>query len=125
MKLKTDENLGRSAVELLRAAGHDVETAIEEGLQGASDIRVFRTCFRERRILLTLDRGFGQVLRFRAGKTAGIVILTVPPKFSITTLRERLNDFLRAAEHRSVEGEVWVVEPGRLRIRPTSGGDSS
>ena len=120
MNLKTDENIGRSGVEFLRNAGHDVETAVEEGLQGASDLRLFRTCSRENRILLTLDCGFGEVLRFPPPKHAGVVILQIGPRFTLSGLIKRLSDFLDAAKTNSVEGSLWVVEPGRLRIHQRS-----
>jgi predicted nuclease of predicted toxin-antitoxin system len=116
VNLKTDENISRTAVDFLRNAGHDVETAVEEGLQGASDARLFRACTRETRTLLTLDRGFGEVLRFPPSKHAGIVILQVGPKFTFAGLIKRLSDFLEAAKTNSVEGSLWVVEPGRLRV---------
>jgi predicted nuclease of predicted toxin-antitoxin system len=119
VNLKTDENIGHSGVEFLRRAGHDVETAVEEGLQGASDLLVFRTCCRENRVLLTLDRGFGEVLRFPPQKHSGVVILYVGPTFKPTGLIKRLNDFLDAAKSNSVEGALWVIEPGRLRIHST------
>jgi predicted nuclease of predicted toxin-antitoxin system len=37
VKIKTDENIARRAVELLRAGGHDVMTVREQGLAGKSD----------------------------------------------------------------------------------------
>ena len=39
-RLKTDENLSGSAVMLLRTAGHDVTTVLEEKLGGAADPKV-------------------------------------------------------------------------------------
>jgi len=120
VKLKTDENIGHSGVEFLRNAGHDVETAIEEGLQGASDLLVFRTCSRENRVLLTLDRGFGEVLRFPPQKHSGVVILNVGPSFTVSGLIKRLNEFLDAAKTNPIEGALWVIEPGRLRIHQRS-----
>ncbi len=32
MKLKLDENIGRQGAELLRQAGHDVASVVEQGL---------------------------------------------------------------------------------------------
>ena len=37
MKIKLDENLPASATAILRAAGHDVDTVVSEGLTGAPD----------------------------------------------------------------------------------------
>ena len=116
MRLKIDENIGHRGVALLRAHGHDVETVEDEGLRGVSDEDLFSACSSENRILITLDRGFGQVLRFRPSKNSGIVILESGPRFSLESLLARLREFLSASSLNSVEGAVWVVEPGRIRI---------
>lgn len=65
MKFKTDENLGLRCVTFLRSAGHDAITVREQGLAGAEDEKIFEVCAAERRILLTLDHDFGNVLHFQ------------------------------------------------------------
>ena len=116
MKVKADENLGHSAVELLRQAGHDVATVREQGLAGATDENVFRACASEGRALITLDRDFGQVRRFHPGQSAGIVILELGAPASLRLVHARLRDFLALAASRSLTGELWIVEPGRVRV---------
>jgi len=56
LKIKVDENIGRSGVDLLRQAGHDVLTVRDQSLSGAPDEVVFQVCASERRTLVTLDR---------------------------------------------------------------------
>lgn len=73
MKIKVDENIGRSGVNLLRQAGHDVMTVPEEGLSGSADDAVLRACVSERRTLVTLDRDFGQVPRFLHGAVRALL----------------------------------------------------
>jgi hypothetical protein len=43
VRLKLDENIGRSGIEFLRQRGHDVATIYEERLAGAADAVVFVT----------------------------------------------------------------------------------
>ena len=117
MRIKTDENLARDAVELLRSAGHDVETILDEHLQGAQDVDVFRACQKEKRILLTLDRGFAQVLRLRPAPNPGLEILELGPDPTLRALMAQVRDFLNAASLQPAEGMLWIVEPGRIRIR--------
>jgi hypothetical protein len=44
LKIKVDENIGRSGVELLREAGHDVLTVRDQALGGAPDETIFQVC---------------------------------------------------------------------------------
>jgi len=74
-RFKTDENLPETAATLLRAAGHDVTTALEEGLGGVADPRVAAACRTERRALLTLDRGLGDIRAYPPAEYDGIVVL--------------------------------------------------
>ena len=74
-------------------------------------------CVVERRTLITLDRDFGHVTRFPPQESAGIVILEFGGPASIKLLCDRLLDFLALATTRPVSGELWIVEPGRVRVR--------
>jgi hypothetical protein len=92
-------------------------TVREQGLGGRSDDRIFDACLSEGRTLITLDRDFGHVPRFPPEQTAGIVILELGGPASLPLLYDRLRDFLAIASHRPVGGELWIVEPGRVRVR--------
>jgi len=63
LKIKVDENIGRSGVDLLRQAGHDVMTVPAQQLSGAADEAIFQICVSEGRTLITLDRDFGRPRR--------------------------------------------------------------
>lgn len=116
MKIKVDENIGRSGVDLLKQAGHDVMTVPEQGLSGMVDEIIFRVCISEGRTLITLDRDFGQIPRFPPKRSAGIVILELGAPATLARLQGRLREFLALAANRSVDGELWIVEAGRVRV---------
>jgi predicted nuclease of predicted toxin-antitoxin system len=116
VKIKLDENIGSRGSNLLAERGHDVSTVRQQGLSGAPDEVIFQVCATEGRVLITLDRDFGEVLRFPPEKSAGIVILDLGPRASPQRLLSRLRDFLTVAGEHDVQGALWIVEPGRVRI---------
>jgi predicted nuclease of predicted toxin-antitoxin system len=116
VRLKLDENLSRRAADLIRAAGHDTVTVADQGLRGAADESLFEVCKREGQALVTLDRDFGQVLRYPPAASAGIVVLELGPRATHAALLDRVRELLRVLNTQSPEGTLWIVEPGRLRI---------
>ncbi len=71
MKVKLDENMPRSASQVLIAAGHDVDTVVDENLAGATDPRVVAAAAAVGRLLITLDRGLGDIRTYPPGSHAG------------------------------------------------------
>ena len=116
MRLKLDENLSHSVAELCRAAGHDVMTVRDQALEGAPDEQVFVVSAQESRVLITLDRDLGQVLRFPPASSAGIIVIDVGPRASHRALLDRVRELLSILETRSPDRALWIVEPGRLRL---------
>jgi predicted nuclease of predicted toxin-antitoxin system len=109
VKIKLDENIGTRGSKLLAKEGHDVSTVRMQGLSGSPDEKIFEICASEDRVLVTLDRDFGEVLRFPPDQSAGIVILELGPRASPRRLLDPLADFLSVAEEHDVRGSLWIV----------------
>src|SRR5262249_47418731 len=116
MKLKLDESLGLLGKSLLEADGHDVLTVVDQQMIGAEDERVFEVCRDEGRILVTLDHDFGQTLRFPPEGTAGIIVLECKGRVSPAMILGRMKELATALKTQPNRGELWIVEPGRIRI---------
>lgn len=116
MKFKLDENLGILGKAVLEAHGHDVMTVGEQDLSGVADERLYQVVCQERRILVALDRDFGEVLRFPPEPTAGLVVLASPSRLSRAEILARIVDLCVMLRTEPVEGKLWIVEPGRIRI---------
>ena len=119
MRLKLDENLPDEARQVASLLGHEVDTVADEGLQGASDPEVLRASGEAGRVLVTLDRGFGDVRRHRPGTHQGIVVLR-PDSQDSSTVAEALRAFLHQKGLGDLTGCVVVVRRHLVRVRRPS-----
>ena len=119
MRILANENVPGAAVRALRAREHDVLWA-REASPGSDDPTVLARAVAEHRVLLTLDKDFGE-LAFAAGLPAecGVVLCRIPPEDPEALARS----IVAALESRSDwPGNFAVVEVDRIRIRPLPSG---
>jgi predicted nuclease of predicted toxin-antitoxin system len=114
VNLKLDENLGRQIARALSDAGHDVATIASEGLSGSPDEVVFSAAADESRTLVTLDLDFANPLRFPPTGTAGVIIVRAP-RSVFNLVRAHLLKALPKIEKLGAQGQLYIVEPGRIR----------
>jgi predicted nuclease of predicted toxin-antitoxin system len=115
VRFLANENFPGDAVASLRVSGHDVAW-VRTDAPGEPDEQVLARAQRERRILLTFDKDFGE-LAWRASLPAesGVVLFRIP-----MPAPERVGETLAGilASREDWSGNFAVVEPGRVRIRP-------
>ncbi len=115
MKFKLDENMPRSAATLLSSLYDSVDTVAGEGMRGAKDARIASACREEGRVLLTLDLDFANVSAYPPREYAGIVVFRTRDQSQpvVMVLIRQLLGFLA---HEAPVGQLWIVEPGRIRV---------
>lgn len=78
-QLLADENFPMPSVRFLRRAGYDV-AAILEDAGGSGDTEVLDRAVAEQRILLTLDRDFGELIfRYRRQDAPTVIYFRINP----------------------------------------------
>jgi predicted nuclease of predicted toxin-antitoxin system len=112
-----DENLPRSLVAGLRAAGIEAVHAVTAGLRGSSDDAVFNFACTHGFVLVSGDVGFSNIFRFRLGTHAGIVVTRFPNDLPVGSLNQAIIEALQALSHETLQGSLAIVEPGRIRLR--------
>lgn len=103
-------------MKILRDADYEAHTFREQGLQGISDQQVYDLCCAQKLCLITLDLDFANVIRFPPHVSSGIVVIRPPGRVSVAMLEKLIAGFLSALAETVLEGELWIVEPGRIRI---------
>jgi predicted nuclease of predicted toxin-antitoxin system len=110
-----DECVAAPLVAFLRALGHDV-LYIAETAVGLGDVDVIALALREKRLLLTEDKDFGDLVFRRERLVPGVVLMRIGAEAPmLKTVR------LAAAIERYGEGlldRYTVIEEGRFRSRP-------
>ena len=95
--------------------GHFVSTVSEEALSGSDDDVIAKVCLQKRFALITVDQGFAQIIHYPPQQYPGIIVLR-HPKPTLAGMRKLIAQIADALNRQSVDGELWIVEPGRIRI---------
>jgi predicted nuclease of predicted toxin-antitoxin system len=113
MNFVADESCAGPVIRALREAVHNV-VAIAEVAKDAPDEQVLELALSVRRVLITEDRDFGELVYARGRSSAGVILVRFQGHArrakpatvveAVTKLGPRLNDGFA------------VVEPGRVRI---------
>ena len=116
MKAKIDENLPAECAVVLRNAGFEADSVFDERLMGADDTQIASRCRAEGRVLVTLDLDFGNIRAYPPRQHAGIIVLR-PHSQDKRTVLKLMQRIVLALANRTPAGELWIVEPDRIRFR--------
>jgi len=110
-----NENFPVPSISLLRAAGYEVAAIIEDS-PGIEDAEVLTRAVHERRIILTFDRDYGELIfRHRLPAPVGIVymrlVTTSPEEAARRLLIVLSNDLI------SLEGNFTILDENQVRQR--------
>jgi predicted nuclease of predicted toxin-antitoxin system len=113
LRFLAEESCDFAAVRALRTAGFDV-LSVAEASAGADDERVIALALRERRILLTEDKDFRQLVFAAGSKCLGVMLIRFPAS-ARSTVAARMLELVRKHADRLTGGFV-VLQPERIRI---------
>ena len=113
MNFVADESCAMPVIHALREAGHDV-IAIAEIARGATDEDVLEQAVDAKRVPITEDRDFGELVYARGHSSAGVILV----RFHSRMRRAKAATVVEAVSKSGsrLEDAFTVVEPGRVRI---------
>ena len=112
MRFLADESCDFSVVRALRSADHDV-IAIVEVSPREEDDAVMERAVKDRRILITEDKDFGQLVYAKMKRTGGVIFIRFPAR-ARRNLADTLVEVVRQRGERLI-GSFTVLQPGRVR----------
>jgi predicted nuclease of predicted toxin-antitoxin system len=115
MRILADENFPGDAVSALREGGHDV-LWVCMSMPGASDSEILKVAQNDRRIVLTLDKDFGELaFRLQNISLSGVILF----RMKMLNPQMAVRKMVQVLESRTDwEGYFSVVEEDRVRMRP-------
>lgn len=114
MRILVDENVPESMVAALATAGHDV-ARVRDRATAMPDRDVLATAVAERRLLVTRDLDFGELVLGEAMPSAGVVVL----RHRRDQVRELTTALLRliAIHGERLTARFVLLRPDRARLR--------
>lgn len=113
MRFLADECCDFSVVQALRTAGYDV-LCVSEVKPRADDTEVIKRAGRDKRILLTEDKDFGQLVYAHGYKIPGVIFL----RFPSSARKSIAEDVVKLVDQQgeNLIGCFTTVQPGQIRI---------
>ncbi|NES21894.1 MAG: hypothetical protein F6K41_23965 [Symploca sp. SIO3E6] len=115
MKFLLDQDVYAVTTRFLVNAGHDLVLAAEMGLSQASDEEILRVAQEQKRLLITRDRDYGNLVFVRAIGT-GVIYLRILPS-TVNAVHKELTRILHTYSEIELARAFVVVEPGGHRLR--------
>lgn len=116
MRFLLDECLSPRLAPLLAAEGHDVAHIAERQLLGETDAVVFELAALEKRVLVSADTDFGEILARRRASKPSLVLFrrtTHTPEEQAAVLLANLAQVAEELE----SGAIVVLTDDRIRVR--------
>jgi predicted nuclease of predicted toxin-antitoxin system len=116
VKIKLDENLPVELCVDVRAPGHEAASVHDEDLTGADDPTILERVRLEGRVLLTMDKGIGDVRTYPPSSYQGIVLFR-PAQTGRAAVLAFVRRHLPLLLQMQLAGHLFVVTDRNIRRR--------
>jgi predicted nuclease of predicted toxin-antitoxin system len=116
MRFLADMGVSQRVVSWLKNEGHDALHIREENLLRLPNGLIFEKAYSEKRILLTFDLDFGEIVALSGGRSVSVILFRLRNTRTQHVI-DRLKNVLIDAGHALEQGAIVVVEETRHRIR--------
>ncbi|MBI5216983.1 MAG: DUF5615 family PIN-like protein [Ignavibacteriae bacterium] len=107
----------RSTGKILEQNGYQAKDIRDYGLRGSSDEIIYEFAQREKSVILTGDKGFGNISRIPIGTHCGIVLTRFPNDMPTDEINRHIIEKLSKLEEKDFKGNLIVIDSEKIRIR--------
>ncbi|MBI5230250.1 MAG: DUF5615 family PIN-like protein [Candidatus Magasanikbacteria bacterium] len=115
MKLLIDANITYRSILQLRELGYEIFSVLEE-IPKADDIDILRKAFKNRWVLITHDKDFGELV-FKNGMAHSGIILIRSDNESASSMAQMIHNFFSSHLLREIQEHFWVLSESTYRKR--------
>lgn len=114
MRFKVDEDLPSDVAQIMRDAGYDAASIVEQKMTGEKDGRIWEHVQLEGRCLVTADKGFAILAMRHSTHHQGLILFRLPreSRDGYIALSRRL---VTSGKLRDIPGNITVVSPESIR----------
>lgn len=116
MRFLADMGVSQRIVEWLRSEGHDAVHLRDEQLHRLPNGAIFEKAEAERRIILTFDLDFGEIVALSGGRSVSVILFRLH-NTRTPHVMDRLKKVLQESAQALEDGVIIVVEEARHRVR--------
>lgn len=116
IKFLSDECVGLPTINLLRELGYSVITAEEANLNGNTDFEVLKCAIKKRRVLVTEDVDFGNIILYPPKLHHGIILLRFRHSLE-NEIHVVLSKLLNELTPKDFQKTLIIVDADKYRIR--------
>lgn len=116
MKIKLDENLPYCLFDWLSERGYEVDTVLQEGLEGLQDSEVWDAARKGGKFFITQDLDFSDARKFAPGTHPGLLLLRLRDPGRVA-LAQRAMAIFQTYNIESWQGCFVVVSDRKIRVR--------
>ena len=116
MKFLADMGISRKCVAWLRSEGYDIIHLSEQGLQRMADKDIYQKAALERRIILTIDLDFSNIVAASKMKLPSVVIFRLSNE-SWENIINHLTPLIEQHSDELTSGTIVSIEDKKIRLR--------
>lgn len=110
-----DENIAPRVIDALKKEKFNVLSVYEKGLSAAPDEKILKTAQKEKRIILTHDKDFGNLVRQSYQSHGGVILLRLRNQ-SPQNVIHNLIPFLKEIKLDKIKNRLVIFQEGKVRI---------